>query len=88
MSYNKIIAMRLKTNISKLMLINFLTGLVFWYAIEKLFMQSIGITPFQIGINAVVLIVITVLFDVPSGILADKWNRKYTLILGLLSLAI
>ena len=80
--------MALKSNISKLMEVNFLTGLVFWYAIEKLFMLSIGITPFQIGVNAVVFIIITVLFDVPSGVLADKWNRKYTLILGLISLTI
>ncbi len=80
--------MALKSNILKLMVINFLTGMVFWYAIEKLFMLSIGITPFQIGINATVFIAITVLFDVPSGILADKWNRKYTLMLGLLSLTI
>ena len=80
--------MALKSNISKLMVINFLTGMVFWYAIEKLFMQHIGITPVQMGINVAVLIIIILLFDVPSGILADKWNRKYTLILGLISLTV
>lgn len=41
-------------NIFKLYISNFLTGLVFWYAIEKLFMLSIGINPFGVSINAVV----------------------------------
>lgn len=31
------------TRIHKLYISNFLTGLVFWYGIEKLFMRSIGI---------------------------------------------
>ncbi len=75
-------------NIKKLYISNFLTGLVFWYAVEKLFMQSIGISPFGIAINAVVFLVITVLFDVPSGVLADKWKRRYTLVLAIASLGL
>lgn len=75
-------------NIKKLYICNFLTGLVFWYAIEKLFMQSIGISPFGIAINAVVFLLITVLFDVPSGVLADRWKRKYTLVLAIISLGL
>ncbi len=51
-------------------------------------MQSIGISPFGIAINAVVFLLITVIFDVPSGVLADKWNRKYTLVLAILSLGL
>jgi MFS family permease len=75
-------------NIKKLYVCNLLTGIVFWYAVEKLFMQSIGISPFGIAVNAVVFLLITILFDVPSGVLADKWNRKYTLILAILSLGL
>lgn len=75
-------------NIKKLYISNFFTGLVFWYAVEKLFMQSIGISPVGIGINAVVFLLITVIFDVPSGVLADRWNRKYTLVLAVLSLGL
>jgi MFS family permease len=78
----------MKSNIKKLYLANFLTGLTFWYAVEKLFMQSIGIGPFLIGVNAVVLLVIIVVFDVPSGVLADKWKRKYTLIMALTALSL
>jgi len=76
------------SNIKKLYLSNFLAGIVFWYAIEKLFMNSIGISAFGIAINAVVFLVITILFDVPSGVLADKWRRKYTLVLAMLFLGV
>jgi len=51
-------------------------------------MQEIGITPVGVGVNAAVLLVITVIFDIPSGVLADKWKRKYTLMLALASLGI
>ncbi|MCA9350359.1 MFS transporter [Candidatus Saccharibacteria bacterium] len=78
----------MSSNIKKLYVCNLLTGIVFWYAVEKLFMQSIGISPLGIAINAVVFLLITVIFDVPSGVLADKWNRKYTLVLAILSLGL
>jgi len=73
----------MRATIYKLYVANFLTGIVFWYAVEKVFMQSIGIDPFLIGVNAVIFLVITVLFDIPSGMLADRWSRKYTLLLAL-----
>ena len=75
-------------NIRKLYISNFLTGLVFWYAIEKLFMQSIGIDSVGIAINATVFLLITVLLDVPAGVLADKWKRKYVLMLAIASLGL
>ncbi len=78
----------MNANVKKLYVSNFLTGIVFWYAVEKLFMQSIGISPLGIAINAVVFLVITVAFDVPSGVLADKWKRKYTLILAMVALGL
>jgi MFS family permease len=75
------------TNVHKLYISNFLTGLVFWYSIEKLFMQSIGIDAVGIGFITAVLIVFLVLFDIPSGILADRWSRKGMLILSALASA-
>jgi len=75
-------------NILKLYISNFLTGLVFWYSVEKLFMYRIGISAFGVSVNAVVLVIVTTLFDVPFGVLADRWNRKYTLTLGILALGI
>ncbi len=75
-------------NIRKLYLLNFLGGIVFWYPIEKLFLLRVGVNPFGISINAVVFLIILVVFDVPAGVLADKWNRKNTLQVALVSLII
>jgi MFS family permease len=68
--------------IFKLYVSNFLTGLVFWYGIEKLFMQHIGIDAIGIGICTALYVIGTVLFDIPSGMLADRWSRKGLLILS------
>lgn len=70
-------------NIRKLYLLNLLSGIVFWYPIEKLFLQDIGAGALGISINAIVFLATLIVFDVPSGVLADKWKRKYTLLLAL-----
>lgn len=76
------------TNIHKLYMSNFLTGLIFWYGIEKLFMQSIGINAFGVGMVTATIIVFIVLFDIPAGLIADKWSRKGMLIISAIALAI
>jgi MFS family permease len=76
------------TQIQKLYLSNFLTGLVFWYGIEKLFMRSIGINAVGVAAATAALTVFLVMFDIPAGILADKWSRKGVLVLSAVSLAI
>jgi len=75
-------------NITKLYLSNFLTGLGFWYGIENLFMRSIVISAFGISINSVVFLFVMLLLDVPAGVLADRWSRKYTLCIAILMLAV
>lgn len=40
----------MRATILKLYFANFFIGLVFWYGIEKLFMQAIGIDANQIGL--------------------------------------
>jgi MFS family permease len=76
------------TNIRKLYALNLLAGIVFWYPIEKLFLLHIGVSPFGISINAIVFLVILVAFDIPAGVLADHWKRKYTLQVALVALVI
>lgn len=78
----------MKNNIKKLYLANLLTGFVFWYAIEKIFQQSIGLDGFGIAICSSVFLLTTILFDIPTGLLADRWNRKYTLILSSVALGL
>lgn len=48
-------------------------------------MQNIlGIGPSGIGIIVAVYMAITLVLDVPAGVLADRWGRKRTLLLALL----
>ncbi len=75
------------SQVNKLNLSNFLTGLVFWYGIEKLFMTSIGIDAVGIGIVTAVSLGFNLLFDIPAGMLADRWSRKGVLMISALSLA-
>lgn len=76
------------TRIGKLYISNFLTGLVFWYGVEKLFMTSIGIDAVGIGLATAIFLGFNLVFDIPSGILADRWSRKGMLVVSALSLAI
>lgn len=78
----------MQSNITKLYITNFLTGFVFWYGIEKLFMRSIGISALGIAVNAIVYVLVSTVLNVPTGVLADKWNRKYTLMIGILALGL
>lgn len=76
------------SRIQKLYLSNLLTGLVFWYGIEKLFMRSIGINAVGVGIVTAIFLIFSLIFDIPAGILADKWSRKGALALSALALAV
>ncbi len=74
--------------IQKIYASRFLLGLIFWYGIEKLFMGSIGIDAVGIGTATAVFIAFTLIFDIPSGILADKWSRKGMLLVSAAALVI
>jgi predicted MFS family arabinose efflux permease len=76
------------SNIKKIYLSNFLVGLVFWYGIEKLFMRDIGIDAVGVGIASALLLAFNLVFDIPSGILADRWSRKGLLFVASVALAL
>jgi predicted MFS family arabinose efflux permease len=61
---------------------SFLQSLPFWYAIEKLFMTSIGFDIAAIGMMVAVMTTVSLLVETPSGILADRWSRKGVMLLG------
>ena len=76
------------SRIGKIYISNFLTGLVFWYGIEKLFMGSIDIDAVGVGVATALFLGFNLVFDIPSGILADRWSRKGVLVISALALAI
>jgi MFS family permease len=74
---------KMHANVRKLYLLNLLVGIVFWYPIEKLYLKDLGAGPLGISISALVFLSTVIIFDVPSGVLADKWKRKNTLLLAI-----
>jgi len=65
-----------------LLVASFFQSFVFWYAIEKLFMHSIGLNDQAIAISLTIFTAIMAIANVPFGILADRWSRKGVLILA------
>ena len=66
----------------------FLQNLAFWVAVEKLFMTSIGFDAAGVGLMAAVYAAVVPLFEVPSGLLADRWSRRGVLVLGTVAAAV
>jgi MFS family permease len=65
-----------------------LQNLALWVPIEKLFMTSIGFDAAGVGLMAAVYAGVVPLFEVPSGLLADRWSRRGVLVLGSLAAAV
>lgn len=73
---------KIKRRLLPLYFASFSQGLIFWYAIEKVFMVDIGFTAASIAIASIVLSLTGLLTEIPFGILADRWSRKGVLILS------
>lgn len=71
---------RLKYFLRNVYFYSFCEGLVFWYAIEKLFEQSIGFSIATIVTIGLIVQAGKMVFEIPSSVLADRWNRRNTLI--------
>ncbi len=63
-----------------------LQGLILWVPIEKLFMTQIGFDAASVGVMAAAYAAVVPLLEVPSGILADRWSRRWVMIFGCLAL--
>ena len=63
-----------------------LQGLILWVPIEKLFMTQIGFDAAAVGAMAAAYAAVVPLLEVPSGILADRWSRRWVMILGCVAL--
>jgi MFS family permease len=63
-----------------------LQGLILWVPIEKLFMTQIGFNAASVGAMAAAYAAVVPLLEVPSGILADRWSRRWVMILGCVAL--
>ena len=73
----------IKNNFWKLNLSRFVLDLAYlWIAVLFLFYQQQGLSLTQIGIATAVVSISVFLFEIPTGIFADRFGRKSSLILG------
>lgn len=73
---------RIQRRLLPLYLASFSQGLIFWYAIDKVFMVDIGFTAATIAVASIVLSLTGLLTEIPFGILADRWSRRGVLIIS------
>lgn len=72
----------LESNLWKFNLIAVLEGFVLYYAFDKILMQVRGLSVIQIVMVEIAFTITAILFEVPSGALADKWERRKVLALN------
>ena len=73
---------QLNSNIKKIYLYNFLSGMFFSIPIIVIFWNNNGLTLFQIMILQSIFSIFTVVLEIPTGYFADIYGRKVTLILA------
>ncbi len=84
----RLIKKHIAKRLSPLYIAAFFQSFVLWYAIEKLFLTTIGFNNAAIGFMVALCSVVMLVVDAPSGILADKWSRKGVLMLASMVLAL
>lgn len=67
-------------NITKLTLAKFFRSLAFGLPIVALFLQMKGLSLSQISWLESIVVISIVLFEIPTGILADKFGRKWSIV--------
>lgn len=65
----------------------FLQGLVFWYTVELLLAEKVGLSAQDVGVILAVMSGVIIVFEVPSGVLADRWSRKGVLLVSTTAMA-
>jgi MFS family permease len=69
-------------NVNKLYLIIFFHNLIPAYVIERLFWEQRGMTVLMVVLCEIIYAVSIVIFEIPTGVFADKFGRKTLLVFG------
>lgn len=78
----------LKTSYKLLQIESLLTVMMFTVPVFTLFLNNIGLNQTAVGISQAVFMAIAMIFDVPSGWLADRYSRKLANCMGDLLVAV
>ncbi len=60
----------------------FFHHLNFFWAVDKLFFANKDMDPFQISLLLAIWSAYTLIFEVPSGAIADRWSRRWIMVIG------
>lgn len=82
MSTDTSVHKRLAKRLLPLYIAVFAHGFVVWYAVEKVFLHTIGYNDTGIGVMAAAYSALMLVAQTPSGILADRWSRKGVLMIA------
>lgn len=66
----------------------FLQGFILYYTVDKLLASSVGLSATGIALSVGIMSIVTVLAEVPSGVMADRWSRKGVLYISQTFLAL
>ncbi|NMC30013.1 MAG: MFS transporter [Pelolinea sp.] len=72
----------MKSSVRKFYLASFLGGLSFTNGILILYYRNIGFSYTQIFALSIIYEVLVFLLEIPTGILADLWSRKWVIVIG------
>jgi len=70
------------SNIAKYYLASILSGVTLSIPIRIIYYQSFGLSFYEIGLLESIFLVTTLIFELPTGALADKWGRKFSVVFG------
>ncbi|MFD1739559.1 MFS transporter [Bacillus salitolerans] len=74
---------RLNRNISKIFLIVGCQSFILAYVIERIFALERGLSILEMQYILIIYSTTSLILEVPFGVLADKWKKKYVLSLGI-----
>lgn len=69
-------------NVNKLYIIIFFHNLIPAYVIERLFWEQRGMTVLMVILCEIIYAVSIIIFEIPTGVFADKFGRKTLLVFG------
>lgn len=84
----KIMSRDVRTNVTLFHMYKFLSSMALWGPVIVVLLVQRGFSLFEIALGDVAYWIVIILCEVPTGVIADKYSRKYSLSVGLIFLSI
>jgi MFS family permease len=74
---------RSRYNVTLMIFITIFQAMIFAYVIERVFGESRGLSILEMQYLLISYSIFSIFFEIPAGVIADLWKKKYTLALGI-----